>query len=153
MTARRTYAIDTTVPISRTRGEIVDLLRQWGCTQIGWSDDYEARTALLRFAWPHEGTTYSARMSIQTPSDEEIRAEFRRFASPTQIDNRMRQRERALHRLLLLKIKGDLHAVQAGLLTAVEAFLPMLETSDGRTLAAALVPRLEAQRSADRLLE
>jgi hypothetical protein len=63
---------------------------------------------------------------------------------------------RSLHRVLYLTINAELNAVEAGLKTAPEAFLPYLVGPDGLTLADAALPRLRLlneQGGATRLLE
>jgi hypothetical protein len=37
----RRFAEDTSAPISRSRGEIDQLLRSWGAQGIQWTDDFE----------------------------------------------------------------------------------------------------------------
>jgi hypothetical protein len=51
----RRFAEDTSVPISRSRGAIDQLLREWGATGLQWTDEYDRDLVSLRFSWPHEG--------------------------------------------------------------------------------------------------
>jgi hypothetical protein len=58
------------------------------------------------------------------------------------------------HRLLLIMLKGLLNAVDAGVISDIDAFLPYLEGNDGRTVgevATENLPKL-ATGSASRLL-
>ncbi len=137
-----TYAHDTTVPVARSRQEIDHLLRQWGCDGIQWTDDFRALASRLRFRWTFEGVTYAARLDVRMPPDEVLIREFRRRPTKLQLDARREQRLRSLHRVLLLTIKAQLNAVEAGLVTAVETFLPFLEDGEGRTIAELAVPHL-----------
>lgn len=140
------YAHDTAVPVARSRGEIDALLRQWGCDSIQWTDQFREGVAELRFAWTWNGTTYRARLAVRMPADAALR---KHGDTATQLAKRRDQRWRSLHRVLLLTIKAQLNAVESGLLTAIEVFLPHLEGADGRTvaeLAAESLPRLLGDR-------
>ncbi len=146
----RIYAVTTTVSIAKTRGAITKLLREWGCTQLGWGDDFEARQVTLRFVWSHEGREFTARIVVPLPTEREVWDEFTRRPTAKQLAQRLAQRDRSVHRILLLKLTADLQSVQAGILQDYEVFLPMLEGDGGRTLSEVM-----GQRIADgaRLLE
>ena len=141
MAARR-YAATTDVPVSRSRAAIDKLLRQWGCSAIRWTDDFDSRVSMLEFTWTHEDVPYHARLKL----DHRVPG-----ASAKEQD----QRSRSLHRVLLMKVKSDLNCVDAGLVTGVEVFLSHLVGADGRTvaeIAAVQLPML-LKSSAARLLE
>ena len=149
-----TYAHTTKVPVSRSRGEIERLLRAWECDGIQWTDNFRDGVATLRFRWTFEGVDYQARMVVKLPRDEALltaREKSRATTRPTAavMAKRRDQRWRSLHRVLLLTIKANLNAVDAGLLTAVEAFLPHLEGQDGRTIAEIAIPKLRLLTETD----
>ena len=52
----RRYAQDTSVSVGKSRGEIDELLRDWGCEAIRWSDDYRAGRVRLEFLWVRDGS-------------------------------------------------------------------------------------------------
>lgn len=154
----RKFAQDTTVPISKTRGEIDKLLRDWGATGVQWTDEWDENRVTLRFQWPHEGNVFRARMQILLPGRESFEAEAidRRTGqvSESRMEKFLSNRGKQEHRLLLLMIKSTLNAVEAGVITDIEAFLPYLEGNDGKTVgevASANLLKL-ATGSASRLL-
>ncbi len=144
----RSYAHKTDVPVARSRHAIDKLLREWGCSQIQWTDDFDAGRAVLRFRWSWEDVSYTARMSVVLPDDEALLtdAERKRWIKPRdlgpKLEQRRQQRLRSLHRVLLLTITAQFNAVSAGLLNDVEAMLPFIEGSDGLTIGEAAIPRL-----------
>lgn len=149
----RTYAEDTSVPVSRSREEIGRLLREWRCDAIQWTDDFLAGRVQLRFRWEHEGVVYHARMEATIPPRDAIRRDMasqrsRGVPTDAQVDAAQEQRSRAIHRLLALKLKADLNCVRAGLFSAIDVFLPHVEGNDGRTVAEVAGPRLRALLSA-----
>jgi len=106
------YAKNTKVPISRSRDQITELLRQWQCTGVGWQDDFDAGIAELQFRFLHADKVYGARFRINVDEGQD---------------------GRVAHRVLLLWIKASLEAVSAGLVDVEAIFLPWLVHSDGRT--------------------
>ena len=144
----RRFAQDTSVPISRSRGEIEDLLRTWGCTKLGWSDEYDEGRATLQFVWVRESTQYIARFAVQLPRRDAFIAEWKRkngsWSVPAEstIEKALAQGGRSAFRVLLLWIKASLNAVEHGIVSAESVFLPWIVTPDGRTVAEALVPRM-----------
>ena len=135
----RRYAEDTSVPVSRSRGQIDDLLRQWGVDAIQWSEDYQDDRVTLRFVWQHRELRYSTRLSVQLPKRAELAKEAidGRTGQPSERKLRvlLEARGRQEHRLLLLWLKAALNAVDAGIVSAEALFLPFLEGKDGRTFA------------------
>lgn len=138
------FAHDTKVPVSKTRMEIDALLRQWGCTALQWTDEFERGHAQLRFRWRHDELVYAARFDVQMPSVAELNKEFSSrspLSQAAQLRRSADQRWRSLHRVLLLRIKADLNCVAAGLTTAFDVFLAHIENGQGRTVAESLEGR------------
>lgn len=154
----RKYATDTVVAVSKSRGEIDNLLRDWGANGVQWTDEWDEAKVTLRFQWPHGDHVFSARMVIRVPSEEELEPLAIDGRSGDVSENKMAKllaaRGKQEHRLLLLLIKATLNAVDAGVITDVEAFLPYLEGKDGRTVGEVGSERLGllAQGSALKLL-
>ena len=155
MAKRRLFAEDSSVPVDRSRNEIRDLLAAWGCNAMGWTDHFAEAAVELGFIWDPAviarvgkghweltcvhcnwkdgfaagtGEVYKVRMRVKVGSDP--------------------QAQRTAHRLLLLKIKGDLNAAQAGLVKAEEVFLPYIVDSHGRTVADVVLPQLKTAYAA-----
>lgn len=153
----RIFASDTAVPVDRTRAEINKLLADWQCAAIGWTDHLADDRVDCNFTWHRDGALYRVRFSIGIPVRVEVGARHPRgrwdaakkkyFA--TLSDEDKRQAWRSAHRLLLLKLKADLNAAQAGLAKAEEIFLPwMVDPRTGATIAEAIVPQLAATYAA-----
>lgn len=154
----RKYAKDTTVAVSKSRGEIDNLLREWGAIGVQWTDEWSAAKVTLRFQWPHGDHVFSARMIIRVPTEKELRPSAMHGGTGVFLETKMAKllanRGKQEHRLLLILIKATLNAVDAGVITDVEAFLPYLEGKDGRTVGEVGGEHLEllTQGSAVKLL-
>jgi len=152
------YADKTTVTVARSRGQIDDLLRDFGCDGIGWMEDQRHSTVALTFRWPSDAGDRMARMVINTGSTLDAESHLggqRRYTYEeppvTEVKKVVRQRQRSAHRLLFLKLKADLHAVRAGLISDYDAFLPYLIDASGKTVSEQLRRRFET--GATRLIE
>lgn len=143
---RRKYASGTSVGVAKSRGDIDNLLRQWGCSQIQWSDDYKGGRVQLRFVWDHKDMDYMARFELQLPTDAELEKESLHATLGSicegKLERLQRDRGKQEHRLLLLWLKASLNAVEAGIVAAEALFLPFLEGKDGATVAEVALPRL-----------
>jgi len=143
----RRYASDTSVPVAKSRGEIEKLLRTWGADQMQWSDDFNGGKAMLRFTWDNEGTEYMARFTVNVPTANEVRDEAVHATSgrfmQNKYDKAMERRGMVEHRELALLMKAIFVAVDCGLITAEQVFLPFLEGQDGMTVSERLLPELE----------
>lgn len=140
------YAADTTVNSARSRGEIDEILRAWGCKQIMWGDDYEEGRAMLRFLWSNEGVDYVARFVITIPTDEALRSaartEARRKFSQSKFELLQKRRGWAEHRQLFIWLKASFNAVEAGIVEASTIFLPFIEDAEGVTVGERLLADL-----------
>jgi hypothetical protein len=134
------------VPIARSRGQIDTLLRNWGVEGIQWTDDFRHDRVQLQFVWNHDGDDYLARIAIGLPTrddleDEAIDGRSGRV-SEKKLDKLMDGRGKREHRLLLLFLKGALEAIEAGVISAEQLFLPYLVGADGQTVSEAIQGRL-----------
>lgn len=138
--APRIFAIDTRVPVDKTRQEIIELLREWGCRSTAWAEDYDKHQVILQFSWASKsGAIYRMRFTITIPTSDRGR-----IFKPEQ----QAQASRSAHRLLLLKLKADLNAINCGLAKAEEIFMPWMVDVDGKTIAEFLLPQLESKYAA-----
>lgn len=155
MTARRTFAADTSVPVDRTRAEIGKLLAAWGCSALGWTDHLAEGAVELGFVWDPSVVARHGKQGSRCrihwlltcaqcqwkdgfPVTEQML--FRvRMRVKTGDDP---QKKRQTHRLLLLKIKADLNAAEAGLAKAEEVFLPWIVDGNGVSVSEHVLPRL-----------
>lgn len=156
----RRYAQDTSVSVGRSRGEIDDLLREWNCDGIRWTDDYRTGRVRLEFLWSRDAAQYLARFDLRLPGEEELRRKAidlrtRKVSEVKQLKKAREAAGRHEHRVLLLWLKAALNAVEAGLVDPAAIFLPFLVGSDGQTFADVALPKLPAliNGSAGLLLE
>jgi hypothetical protein len=131
----RAFAASTHVPVAQTRAEIDRLLRAWRCDGIQWTDEFSAGRVSIAFLWtrnpraatPEAVQRYMARLTLKMPMDDTVASG---------------QRRRSLHRTLLLWLKACFNAIDAGLVSAEQVFLPFLVGTDGRTVGDVAIERL-----------
>lgn len=159
---RRIFAADSSVPVDRTRAEIRDLLAQWGCSGMGWTDHFADGAVELAFVWDPTVIERRDKQKRNCPGGHwratcEVCQWKDGFAVAEQVLFRVRmrvkvgadaQKQRTAHRLLLLKIKADLNAAEAGLAKAEEVFLPWIVDGHGNTISEVILPRLKASYAA-----
>jgi hypothetical protein len=154
----RRFAEDTAVPISRSRGEIDQLLRSWGAQGIQWTDDFEHDRVMLRFVWPRGEQRFMARFGIRLPGRKELERDAidgrSGAVSERRLELLMQGRGKREHRVLGLWLKACLNAVDSGLVDSETLFLPFLEDRNGKTIAEIALPKLGVllEGSANRLL-
>ena len=158
------YAQGTSVPVARTRGQIDELLRKWGCDGIRWTDNFTEGLIVLEFVWQRpldgeeEPLAFMARMSLQLPSRDELRKRARHATShmflQSKFDKLCADLGKREMRTLHLWLKACFNAVEDGLVGPETIFLPFLVGQDGRTVAEVALPRLPSLLlgAADQLL-
>lgn len=130
MTPRR-HAETTTVPVSKTRSEIDELLRAWDCEGVRWTDFYKEGRTRLEFVWqpPNEDPSYMARFDLALEDGDLSR-------------QRREQEWCRIHRVLRVYLLAQFNAVEAGLLTTEEVLLGHVVGPNDRTVGEQLLPRL-----------
>jgi hypothetical protein len=139
------FAENTQVPVERSRAEIETMLRRYGASQFvsGWDADkavvgFSAQARQLRFV-------------LKMPAKDEKRFlqthhKNRHFATTNSKEQATRlyeQEVRRLWRALALSIKAKLEAVESGIETFEEAFMPHIVLPDGSTVGQFISPQLE----------
>jgi hypothetical protein len=117
-----TYASNTTVDPTKSRGHIERELRRYGAT--GFAYGTEVGRAFIGFQ------TKDRRVKFILPLTPPQRC------TPKQADQFVRSRWRAL----LLSIKAKLEAVESGIETFDEAFMPHIVMPNGQTMAEHSLP-------------
>lgn len=115
------YAKTTQVPVDRSRSEIERTLKAYGCDAFAFG--WEPAGAMIQFGYKGR----AVRVSVPMPQGD---------------DRAAAQVERQRWRILLLLIKAQIEAVEIGLATFEEAFLPWMLLADGSTVAQKMVPQL-----------
>jgi len=119
------YAKDTIVPVSKTRGEIEQLLERAKAKQFGTAVDYELLTARVQFRL-HERVV---RFTVGLPDRKKIGDGVR-----------YERAERQKWRALLLVLKAKLESVESNIETFEAAFLSQIVMPNDQTVADVMVP-------------
>jgi hypothetical protein len=115
----RRFAQDTDVPVSRSRDQIVELMKRAGADAFMFGEDKGRATIGFRL-----GGHY-LRFTVPVPSSASA------------------QLQRTRWRALWLTVKARLEAVGIGLTTIEEAFLAETLLPDSRTVAEVMRPQIE----------
>lgn len=141
------FAESTKVPVERTKAELERTLRRYGADQIvtGWDRGTRAVVAFRMAGRP-------IRLEIPMPSRAEVerRSDGKRRGRAAQ-DRAMDQAERQRWRCLLLFLKARLEAVELGIETLDESFLPHIVLPGGGTVGERLLPEIERALRGDAL--
>jgi hypothetical protein len=128
------YASATTG--TRAREEITKVLRHFDCTDIGFLDEDETRTVLLQFK--HRGRLIQLRASANGWAQRFLKENpwsYRRTGSKAAWEQKaLQQGNVAVNSILRDWIKGQVTAVECGILSFEAVFLPFMLTHDGRPL-------------------
>lgn len=118
------------------RSEITRILRRFGCESIGFMDDYAQHDVLLAFT--HRGRAVQLRASARGW------AQLYRTANPWSAKRRVGQHEYeraalcqghvAVNSVLRDWVKGQVTAVECGVLSFEAVFMPYMLTADGRPM-------------------
>jgi hypothetical protein len=119
------------------RGEIMKILRAFGCESIGFMDDFEKHELLLAFK--HRGRTvrlvasangWAAMFLTKRP----YRWQYNRKTEVEYRNAALRQGDIAINSILRDWVKGQITAVECGMLSFEAVFMPYMITSDGRSV-------------------
>ncbi|HLY29909.1 MAG TPA: hypothetical protein VKQ36_02665 [Ktedonobacterales bacterium] len=132
-----TYAAHTTVGADRSRAEIERTLERYGATSFayGWQKDI----AVISF----EARDRRIRLTLTMPHLEQFRwtaTHQRRSDNSTR--EAWEQAKRQRWRALALYVKAKLEAIEAGIISFEDAWLPHTVLPDGRTVSEWLQPQL-----------
>jgi len=135
------------------RDEISRMLRQFGCESVGFMDDFDDHSVLLAFR--HRGRDVQLRASAKGWAAMFLRAHpwntRRRGKSRAAYEqSALMQGFVAVNSILRDWVKGQLTAVECGMMPFESVWLPYMLTNDGRPLyeRVADVPMLAPPREA-----
>jgi hypothetical protein len=118
------------------REDISKLLRRFGCESIGFMDDYEKGEVLLAFR--HRGRNMQLRASAKGWAalflKENPWNSYRRMPRSKYEANAVHQGQIAVNSILRDWVKGQVMAVETGILSFEAVFMPYMLTSDGQSL-------------------
>lgn len=126
------------------RAEISKILRRFGCESIGFMDDFEKHTVLLAFK--HRGHQVQLEASAKGWASLYLKEHPWRFRTggKSRQDHEkhaLEQGLKAVNSILRDWIKGQITAVECGILQFEAVFLPYMITTDGKPL----IERLQAR--------
>lgn len=118
------------------REEITKILRRFGCESVGFMDDFEQHEVLLAFK--HKGRPIQLRASAkgwaQMYLKQNPHSSRRRISLEEYKQAALRQGHIAVNSILRDWVKGQMTAVECGILSFEAVFMPHMLTSDGRRL-------------------
>lgn len=145
MTAPRTYAGETTVPVELTLAEIQALLAQRGAVNIATGRRDRQAPPIGWVSFSVEAHDFLLRLPLPVLTDPSIAAGPNGKArTEEQARRALAQRERAAWRALLLSMRGRFVSIDAGISTLAREFLGDM-VYGGRTIADAVLPAVEGK--------
>lgn len=130
------------------RDEITRLLRRFGCDSIGFMDNYQDHEVLLQFN--HRGRNMRLRASARGWAALYLKEHPYNYRHKYgELEHRARalaQGQVAVNSILRDWIKGQIMAIETGMLSFEAVFMPFMLTHDGRTIGERIaeIPLLEA---------
>lgn len=132
------YAAKTEVSSERSRAEIVRILHRYGCDQLGYG--FQDGQAMIMFALAGR----HVRLLIPLPKKAEFTKtpQGRPRRSKQRIDAAYEQSIRQRWRALALVLKAKLEAVEAGIASFDQEFLPYIMLPDGKAVEQHILPEV-----------
>src|SRR6516225_1439745 len=133
MTSSVPYASATTG--TKAREEITKVLRRFGCEEIGFMDNFEKHELLLAFT--HRGRRVQLSASAKGWAQMWLKENpyYRRRCTRHEWEQAaLHQGHIAVNSILRDWIKGQVTAIESGILSFEAVFMPFMLTSDGRPL-------------------
>ena len=132
------YAKQTTVTPAKSRAEIESIITRYGADQFayGWQDEQ----AMIQFRFERRVVRFVLTMPDRDDDEFSLTPAGRRRRST---DGTLKEWEKAcrqIWRALALVVKAKLEAVESGIVTFDEEFLPYLLLPDGTTVASNVIP-------------
>lgn len=131
------------------RDEITKILQRFGCESVGFMDEFSERSVILAFT--HRGQNIQLKASgmgwAQMFLKENPWNSRRRISKSEHEGKALSQGMVAINSILRDWVKGQVTAVECGMLSFEAVFMPYMLTNDGRTLyeRANEIPLLTAQ--------
>lgn len=132
------YAKKTAVSVDRSKAEIERTLTRYGASHFG----YVAEPGLAKIAFRANGRSICMRLKLPEVSEFTHDTRGRKRAAGVvekDHDRAVKQRWRAL----ALVVKAKLEAIESGIATFDDEWLPYIVLNDGKTVSEALAPQLK----------
>ncbi len=145
----RRFAEGTEIDASRSMHEVITLLRRHGAEDVGYLGRNGYECVVFRVC------NRTIRIGFPVPQRDD--PQFKK--SPTgrrrrNDDLAYREWEREVKRLwrsMVLVVKSKMEAIHSGVATFEQEFLPYVVLGNGRTVAEAIIPQLEAAEAKGQL--
>ena len=122
---------------ANARDEIQKILRKFGCESIGWMDEYQTKVVTLVFVW--NGRRVQLKASAGGWAALYLRENpwnsRRRLGKADYEQQALNQGMIAVNSILRDWVKGQVTAIETGILQFEHVFLPHMLTMDGKTIA------------------
>jgi hypothetical protein len=115
----------------KARDEIVTTLRRFGCENVGFMDDFAESAVILAFR--HRGRNVQLRASAKGWAQMFLKS-AKYTVSDARRDKALQQGMIAVNSILRDWVKGQVTAVETGILSFEAVFMPHMLTSDGRSV-------------------
>jgi hypothetical protein len=119
---------------ARARDEITKILRRFGSESVGFMDDFDKHEVVLAFT--HRGRSFQLRASAkgwaQMWLKENPWTSRRRGSQAEYQQAALKQGHVAVNSILRDWIKGQVTAIETGILSFEAVFMPYMLTADGR---------------------
>lgn len=120
----------------KARDEVVALLRRFGCESVGFMDDFADNSLLLQFT--HRGRAVQLKASARGWAQMYLKAHpYTHRTRGTKTDHEqkaLRQGLIAINSIIRDWVKGQVTAIECGVLSFEAVFMPYMLTADGRPL-------------------
>jgi len=120
----------------KAREQIQKILRHFGCESVGFMGEFTTKTVILAFTW--NGRAIQLRASAQGWANAYLRENpwtDRRYSTEHEWEQRaLDQGMIAVNSILRDWVKGQVTAIETGILTFEHVFMPWILAADGRPL-------------------
>ena len=120
----------------KARDEIIKTLRRFGCESVGFMDQFDDKSVLLAFVW--RGRQVQLRASAQGWANAYLRENpwnSRRSLNKHDYEQKaLSQGMIAVNSILRDWVKGQVTAIETGILSFEHVFMPYMLMPDGRQL-------------------
>ncbi len=146
------FASSTKVPVNNSKNEIEHTLKRYGSSGFMYANDEDDQGTFIAIAFKVDGRGIKMCMRMPDPKADEFSKDNRgRDLAPSVVESRIQQDERRRWRSLTLIVKAKLEAVDSGVATFDQEFMPYMVLPSGKTISEELLPKLAAWRTTGKL--
>lgn len=144
------YASSTQVSTDKSQAEIKRVLQRYGAGQYAPAEDWDRGLALIGFTF--KGVAVRLLLELPRRDDQEFtQTATGKSRKPAAAIKAWEQACRQRWRALALVVKAKLEAVEAGIATFEQEFMPYLVLPNGQTVGERLLPKITKGIGAGRM--